>query len=78
MEKIDYYIGINLIDIDKLIEFMSVLNTDIDVKLHITVMNTYDDPHGYYTFCIRGTWESYKRFLNNEESWVKSVNHFEE
>jgi len=76
MNLIEYYIGIQPDDTQKLIEFMSILNSDIDTNLHVTVMYTYDDPIGYFTYCIKGTWESYKEFLN--QYWLKSVNHFEE
>lgn len=77
MKYIEYYIGIDPKDIQLMNEFMSVLNTDINTYLHVTVMDTFDEPHGYYTYTLKGTWESYKKFLD-EKTFIKSVNHFYE
>jgi hypothetical protein len=39
-------------------------------------MGEYDDPDGYYTFHLRGSWEAYKCFQNS--LFVKSLQHDEE
>jgi hypothetical protein len=46
----------------------------------LDIKNEYDDPHGYYTYIIEGTWEDY-RLLSleaNHNSFVRSLEHFEE
>jgi hypothetical protein len=82
MQKIEYYVGINPDDREKFEDYVDYLNSEGDWKLKTKIIHEYDDPHGYYTFVIQGTWESYKRFLQNgtseDISWVQSLNHFED
>jgi hypothetical protein len=54
-----------------------MLNEDTDEKFHVELINEYDDPEGYYTYTIRGSWEAYKCFLDRAD-FVKSLNHYEE
>jgi hypothetical protein len=79
MKKITYYIGILPTDSPRFWDFVHNLNEDSDASYHVTVKNEYDDPYGYYTYCLIGTWESYKCFLDAADgSFIKSVEHFEE
>jgi hypothetical protein len=48
--------------------------TEPDMEL----LHEFDEPHGYYTYIIKGTWEQYELFLNHDASIIKSVNHYEE
>ena len=49
---------------------------DSDQKYFVEVINEYDDPDGYYTYQLRGSWEAYKCFLGRP--FVKSLSHDEE
>ena len=42
----------------------------------VEVMKEYDDPQGYYTYQLRGSWEAYKCFLGRP--FVRSLSHDEE
>ena len=48
---------------------------DSDQKYFVEIIKEYDDPSGYYTYQLRGTWEAYKCFLN--VSFIKSLSHDE-
>lgn len=75
-EKILFYVGINPIDEQTLRTFVYSLNEDADEKYYASIEGTFDDPHGYYEFVIRGTWECYRCFQG--QSFVKSLTHYEE
>jgi hypothetical protein len=76
MKRITFYVGILPEDSQELLSFVSDLNEDSDPKFAASVQGTFDDPHGYFEYAIKGTWESYKCFMNR--SFVKSLNHYEE
>ena len=46
----------------------------------LDIKNEYDDPDGYYTYIIDGTFEDYKLLSSeaNHNSFVRSLEHFEE
>lgn len=76
MEKINFYVGILPEQDQDLKQFVYMLNEDTDEKYHVEVVKEYNDPNGYYTYVIFGTWEAYKCFL--DARFVKSLNHYEE
>jgi len=77
MERITFYVGILPEDGQELLNFVSSLNDDdTDSKFNASISGTFDDPHGYFEYVIRGTWECYKCFLGKK--FVKSLNHYEE
>jgi hypothetical protein len=79
MKKIKYYVGILPQDQPRFWEYVFNLNEDTDAMYHVRVVGEFDDPGGYYSFTVEGTWESYKCFLNAAKmSFVKSVEHFEQ
>jgi hypothetical protein len=79
MKKIPYYIGILPEDQAKFWDFVFNMNEDTDPVFHINVLKEWDDPDGYYTFAILGTWESYQCFLDAAMgSFIKSVENFVE
>lgn len=81
MNKIEYYLGIDLEDRDRFEDYVEFLNDMENWKFHIKIVNEFDDPQGYYTFVISGQWSSYEKFLKKskeENSFVKSLNHFED
>jgi len=43
---------------------------------NLVVKHEFDDPHGYYTFIINGTWDDYSFFLDNPIQ--KSLTHYED
>jgi hypothetical protein len=77
MEKIHFYVGIDTTQESDFKSFVYMLNEDTDEKFHVELINEYDDPEGYYTYTIRGSWEAYKCFLDRAD-FVKSLNHYEE
>ena len=76
MEKITFYVGIDPTDEQILRDFVYSLNEDADEKYFASIGGTFDDPHGYYEFVIRGSWKCYECFQG--QSFVKSLNHYEE
>lgn len=79
MKKFEYYVGVLPEDRVKFWDYVFNLNEDSDVMYHVSVKAEYDDPYGYYTYCLYGTDESYKCFLDAcKMSFVKSVENFEE
>jgi hypothetical protein len=76
MERITFYVGILPEDKQELLSFVSDLNEDSDHKFYASIEGTFDDPHGYFEYVIKGTWDCYKCFFNR--SFVKSLNHYEE
>lgn len=62
----------------KLLGIVKVLNESEDVRQHVTVKGEFDDPNGYYSYTITGTWVSYDVFLHLSGNPVKSLEHFEE
>lgn len=75
-DKIYFYVGIIPEDGVILKEFVNNMIEDSDLKYFVEVINEYDDPDGYYTYQLRGTWEAYKCFLGRP--FVKSLSHYEE
>jgi hypothetical protein len=76
MTFIEFYIGINPEDSAEFMDIFDSVNnvTEPDMEL----LHEFDEPHGYYTYIIKGTWEQYELFLNHDASIIKSVNHYEE
>ena len=74
--KVYFYVGIIPEAGVILKEFINNMIEDSDLKYFIEVINEYDDPEGYYTYQLRGTWEAYKCFL--DRPFVKSLSHDEE
>ena len=75
-DRIDFYVGIIPRDKHKLDELIFTLNEDSDQKYFIENKNSFDDPDGYFTYILTGTWDAYKCFLN--QPFIKSLNHYEE
>lgn len=75
-DKIYFYVGIIPEDGVILKEFINNMIEDSDLKYFVEVINEYDDPDGYYTYQLKGTWEAYKCFL--DRPFVKSLSHDEE
>lgn len=73
--KIYFYVGIIPSDEKNLREYISNMIEDSDQKYFVEIIKEYDDPNGYYTYQLRGTWEAYKCFLN--VSFIKSLSHDE-
>ena len=65
----EFFIGIIPEDKSKFLDFAE--KTRLDIK------NEYDDPDGYYTYIIEGTWDDYD-LASKEKTFVKSLEHFEE
>jgi hypothetical protein len=82
MAKVEYYVGILPEDFNKFEEYVEYLNDDAhcDWKFKVDVLNEFDDPDGYYTFQIRGYWDSYNKFLEQSKNngFVRSLTHYEE
>lgn len=81
MNRFNYYVGILPKDTETFMCAISTLNESDDVNLHVSIVGEFDDPNGYYSYTIKGTWESYRTFLNEEShnpKFVKSLEHFEE
>ena len=79
--KMEYYVGILPEDREKFESSVEFLNDNPSYKWHVKVINEFNDPHGYYTFQLEGTPDSYRHFLRNanmEDGFVKSLEHFEE
>jgi hypothetical protein len=78
--KFDFYVGIIPEDREKFMQLVNLLNEDSDQNFHIFLKNEFDDPDGYYTFAINGTWDSYKCFLDEckEGKFIKSLTHYED
>jgi hypothetical protein len=75
-DKIEFYVGIIPKDKDKLEELICTLNEDADQKFFVEKKYTFDDPDGYFTYAIIGSWEAYECFMN--QAFIKSLNHYEE
>jgi hypothetical protein len=73
---IDFYVGILPENRNDLLDLVGLLNEDSDKSFFVQKMREYDDPDGYYTFHLRGSWEAYKCFQNS--LFVKSLQHDEE
>ena len=70
---IEFYVGILLEDDRRFDNFIKYLRSR---GIESTIVNHFDDADGYYTYVIRGTWETYKQF--QELNIVKSLSHYEE
>jgi hypothetical protein len=68
LEKIEFYVGTLKEDFDTL----KILSE----KAQAEIINSYDDPYGYFVSVLRGTWDSYKELSTNP--LVKSIEHFQE
>jgi hypothetical protein len=76
LNKIHFYVGIIPTEEKNLKEFINNLIEDSDQKYFVEIINEYDDPNGYYTYQLRGSWEAYKCFLNRP--FIKSLSHDED
>jgi len=76
LNKIHFYVGIIPSGEKNLKEFINNLIEDSDQKYFVEIINEYDDPNGYYTYQLRGSWEAYKCFLNRP--FIKSLSHDED
>jgi hypothetical protein len=77
MKKINFYVGIWPISEHHFWDTIHNLNEgDSDTKFEAVVVSKFDNPDGYLTFTVRGTWDAYNCFLN--DPYVKSIEHFEE
>jgi hypothetical protein len=76
MKKITYYVGVLPEHQSRFHDFVSSLNEDSDSMYNVKIVGEFDAD--YYTFSVRGTWESYKCFAVCCNSFVKSLEHFEE
>jgi hypothetical protein len=76
MKKITYYVGILPSDQPRFHDFVNSLNEDSDQMYNVKIAGEFDAD--YYTFTVLGTWESYRCFLDCCNSFVKSLEHFEE
>jgi len=74
--KIYFYVGIIPSDERDLKEFINNMIEDSDQKYFVEVIDQYDDPYGYYTYQLRGSWDAYKCFL--DRPFVRSLTHHEE
>ena len=66
--KIEFFIGVIPEDKSKFLDFAE--------KIKLDIKDEYDDPYGYYTYVIDGTWEEYE-LVSKEKGFVKSLEHFE-
>jgi hypothetical protein len=72
-EKILFYVGILPQDFDAFKVLAENANAEI--------INSYDDPYGYFVTVLKGSWDSYEKLLSNtsvDNPLVKSIEHFEE
>ena len=76
LNNIHFYVGIIPSEEKNLKEFINNLIEDSDQKYFVEIINEYDDPNGYYTYQLRGSWEAYKCFLNRP--FIKSLSHDED
>lgn len=77
MTIINFYVGVNPEDKPLFWDCIHSLNDgDTDTKYHVHVKEAFDDPHGYYTYRVSGTFDGYKCFMN--KPFVKSLEHFED
>jgi hypothetical protein len=76
LNKIHFYAGIIPSDERILKEFINNLIEDSDQKYFVEIIKEYDDPDGYYTYQLRGSWDAYKCFLNRD--FIKSLSHDED
>jgi hypothetical protein len=79
-KKFDFYVGVLRRDINRIMDFINLLNEDSDPNYRVFVKNQYDDPDGYYNLVVNGSWQSYKCFLDESKSqeYIKSLEHYEE
>lgn len=73
--KITFYVGVDSADKDKFMTLYRSINESVLYRMEIE--KEYDNLYGYYTYCIKGNWDSYKRFLDGPD-FIKSVEHFED
>jgi len=66
-----FYVGIDPKDELEFKSELYLLNEDCDEKYNTFITGEYDDPHGYYTYILKGTIDSYKCFLR--KPYVKSL-----
>jgi hypothetical protein len=77
MKKINFYVGILPEDENHFWSIIHNLNeADTDLKFEAVVLNKFDDPDGYLSFTVFGSWDAYKCFAN--DTLIKSLEHFEE
>jgi hypothetical protein len=76
LKKFYFYVGIDKKEESKLLDFVHSLNEDSDERYYTHIWEGVDNPSGYHTYKLMGTWDSYKCFLNRP--FIKSIEHFEE
>jgi hypothetical protein len=64
----EFYVGILPEDRQKLLDFIEELKSDIKIK------GEFDDPHGYYSFTLEGSINTYDYFIGKD--FIKSLEHF--
>jgi hypothetical protein len=69
-DSIEFLVGIFVEDDRKLDNFIKYLES---CDIPIEIVDHYDDPDGYYTYVMRGSWDTYKEFENF--SITKSLSH---
>lgn len=73
--KLTFYVGVCLDDRDAFMKLFNEINESALYRMIIT--GQYNNIRGYHTYSIRGTWSSYKKFLDGP-GFIKSVEHFED
>jgi hypothetical protein len=80
--RFEFYVGIVPADEQKFFDYIDILNYDSSTRYPVVeVLSCFDDPDGYFTFVVKGNWKAYEKFYRNAEediSWIKSLNHYEE
>ena len=69
-DSIEFFVGILVEDDRKLDNFIKYLRGS---GIPSVIIDHYDDPEGYYTYVMHGTWETYKQF--QDFNIVKSLTH---
>jgi hypothetical protein len=64
----EFYVGVLPEDRQKLLDFIEELKSDIKIK------GEFDDPHGYYSFTLEGSINTYDYFIGKD--FIKSLEHF--
>ena len=78
MKTFDYYVGVLPEDKEAFLAIVKNLNESEDIRQHVEVKGEFDDPNGYYSYTVHGTWVSYDVFLQLAGNPIKSIEHFEE
>ena len=77
MRIVDFYVGVLPEDRQRFVDFTHILSeSDVDHRYKIYIKGEYNNPNGYFTFSVRGTWADYR--LTSGQDFVKSIEHFED